>query len=142
MNRVYPEPFEATSRVPLFANLDKKHLNYLANVARRSSYRPGEIIVRKGEKGDELCLILAGQVEVRSGGKVLANLGKGDFFGEIALFDNQPRSADVVAVSPTTCFGIARPSFQRILGKEPKMVPGIMKELANRLRKANVSLTE
>jgi len=142
MPRASDQQFELMSRVPLFTNLDKKHLNYLADTAKRSSYDSGEVIVRKGERGNGFYVILEGQVEVRSGDRVLASLGKGNFFGEIALFDNQPRTADIVAVSPTTCFGIAGPSFERILGKEPKIVHGIIKELAQRLRKANAALTE
>ncbi len=130
------------SRVPLFANLGKKHLNYISEVGRRSSYDPGEKIVKKGEEGNGLYLILEGEVEVRSGDRVLASLGKGNFFGEIALFDSQPRSADIVAVSRTTCFGITARSFERILQKEPKIVQGIIRELARRLRKANVALME
>ncbi len=96
----------------------------------------------KGEEGSTLYLILDGLVAVRSGNRVLANLGKGNFFGEIALFDKQPRSADVVAVSHTTCLGITAASFERILQKEPKIVLGINRELARRLRNANVALTE
>ncbi len=69
-------------------------------------------------------------------------LGKGNFFGEMALLDNQPRSADVVAVAPTTCFGLTGWSFEGILKKEPEMVFGIMKELTRRLRESDAALTE
>lgn len=142
MPRVSDPQLEMISRVPLFANLGKKHLKSISEVGKRLSYDPAEKIVKKGEEGNGLYLILEGQVEVRSGDRVLANLGKGNFFGEIALFDNQPRSADIVAVSSTTCLGITALSFERILQREPKIVLAIIRELAHRLRKANVALTE
>ena len=130
------------SKVPLFANLRKKHIEAISGSGKRLSYDPGRKIVKMGEKGIGFYLILDGQVEVRSGDKVLEKLGKGNFFGEMALLDKQPRSADVVAVAPTTCFGITGWSFEEILKKEPEMVLGIMRELARRLREANAALTE
>ncbi len=130
------------SKVPLFANLEKKHVEAISDAGKRLSYDSGHKIVRKGEKGMGFYLILEGKVEVRSGEKVLAKLGKGNFFGEMALLDNQPRSADVVAVAPTTCFGLTGWAFEGILKKEPEMVIGIMKELTHRLRESDAALTE
>jgi len=122
------------SRVPLFSGLNGKHLRSISDKGRRVSFGPGEKIVRKGEPGDGLYLILEGDVEVRSGNRVLATIGKNNFFGEIALLDKKPRSADIVAMSPTTCFLITANSFERAIQKEPKIVFGIMKELSRRLR--------
>ncbi len=133
---------ETLSRVPLFANLKPKHLRSISDAGRRSSYEPGEKIVRKGEEGNSLYLILDGEVEVRSGTRVLASLGKRNFFGEIALLDNRPRSADIVAVAPTTCLMITARSFERIIHDDPGIIQEIVAELIRRLRKANVSMTE
>jgi CRP-like cAMP-binding protein len=134
--------FEMISKVPLFASLGKKHVQAISGFGKRLSYDPGRKIVKEGEKGIGFYLILDGQVEVRSGDKVLAKLSKGNFFGEMALLDKEPRSADVVATAPTTCFGITGWSFEEILRKEPEIASGIIKELARRLREANAGLTE
>ncbi len=142
ISRIHDIQLEMISKVPLFANLEKKHVEAISDAGKRLSYDPGRKIVKKGEKGIGFYLILEGQVEVRSGEKVLAKLGKGNFFGEMALLDNQPRSADVVAVAPTTCFGLTGWSFEGILKKEPEMVFGIMKELTRRLRESDAALTE
>ena len=125
---------EIISRVPLFSGLNGKHLRSISDKGRQVSFDAGEKIVRKGEPGDGLYLILEGDVEVRSGNRVLATISKNNFFGEIALLDKKPRSADIVAISPTTCFLITANSFERTIQKEPKIVFGIMKELSRRLR--------
>ena len=142
MSRLADIQLEMIRRVPLFENLDKKHVEAISSVGKRLSYDPGRKIVKKGEKGIGFYLILDGQVEVRSGDKVLAKLNKGNFFGEMALLEKEPRSADVVAIAPTTCFGITGWSFDEILKKEPEIASGIIRELARRLRQANAALTE
>ena len=133
---------EIVSKVPLFTNLNKKHLKAISESGKKLSFAKGEKIVGKGDTGDSLYVVLDGRVEARSGEKVLAKLGKGKFFGEIALFDKQPRSADIIAVSPTTCLRITGLAFERTLQKEPKIVHGVMMELAQRLRNADMALTE
>jgi CRP-like cAMP-binding protein len=132
------QQLDMINRVPLFQGLNGKHLRSISEKGRRVSFETGEKIVRKGEPGDGLYLILEGDVEVRSGNRVLATIGKNNFFGEIALLDKKPRSADIVAVSPTTCFLITANSFERTIQKEPKIVFGIMKELSRRLRGADM----
>jgi len=86
-------------------------------------------------------LILDGKAEVRKKGKVLASLGKGQFFGEMSLIDEQPRSADVVAVSPTRCWALSSWAFNSIMKTNPEIALMMLKEMAKRLRAAQSSPT-
>jgi CRP/FNR family transcriptional regulator, cyclic AMP receptor protein len=120
--------------VPLFAGLDHKELETIAESGREVSFEAGKKILQQGERGLAFLLILDGSVEVNKDGKRLAKLGKGQFFGEMTVIDDQPRSADVVAIEPTTCFGLTAWSFDAVIGSNPSIAKQIMKELVRRLR--------
>jgi CRP/FNR family transcriptional regulator, cyclic AMP receptor protein len=120
--------------VPLFAGLDDKELETIAESGREVSFEAGKKILQQGEHGLAFLLILDGTVEVNKDGKRLAKLGKGQFFGEMTVIDDQPRSADVVAIEPTACFGLTAWSFNAVIGSNPSIAKQIMKELVRRLR--------
>ena len=122
------------SKVPLFSGLDQTSLQAVATAGREVSFEPGQRILAQGEPGLSFLLVLDGKVEVRKGGKKIATLKPGNFFGEMTIFDDKPRSADVVAVESTKCFGIASWSFFPLLRTRPDMSIGIIKELVKRLR--------
>ncbi|HEY6282705.1 MAG TPA: cyclic nucleotide-binding domain-containing protein, partial [Nitrososphaerales archaeon] len=84
--------------------------------------------------GLSFLIILEGQVEVLEEGKKIASTGPGGFFGEMTVFDDKPRSADIVAVEPTRCFGITNWSFIPMLRSNPTVAIGIINELVRRLR--------
>lgn len=128
--------------VPLFSSLDKKGLNSIAEVAGRKTYASGTTIAKEGDKALSFFLILEGSVEVRRGKKLLAKLGRGQFFGEMALFDDQPRSADVVASEETTCILLTNWALHGLLAKNPKISETIIKELVRRLRETDRALSE
>lgn len=107
--------------IPLFSSLDVKGLDNVANSAERRDYEAGTIIAKEGERALIFFLILNGAVEVRRGGRVLANLEPGRFFGEMSLFDNQARSADVVATEDTSCILLTSRSLARVIAGNPKM---------------------
>ena len=125
--------------VPMFSGLDAKHRKELANQGREISYGAGAPIVNEGAKGVGFFLILDGKAEVRTKGKVLATLSKGNFFGEMSLIDDQPRSADVVAVSPTKCWAITSWAFASVIKSDPDIAMGMLKEVVKRLRAAQSS---
>ena len=87
-------------------------------------------------------LILNGQVGVRKGKKTIAELNTGDFFGEMSLFDQQPRSATVEAITDTKCLGITAWSFIGLVKGNPDIAINLMKELAARLRLSDKALAE
>ena len=126
--------------VPLFSGLNGKQLKAIAAGGKELSYSPGQHIVEEGATGVGFFLILDGRVRVRKGSKTLAELKKGDFFGEMSLFDDQPRSATVEALSETKCMGITAWSFSGLVKAHPDIAVGLMKELAVRLRQSNKAI--
>ncbi len=132
------------SQVPLFAGLKGKQMKSVAgSFARERSYDSGQVIEKEGEMGVAFYLITDGAVEVRRGEKPVSKLGRGQFFGEMALIDKQPRSATVVAAEPSTkCLLMPVWSFRAALENDPKLAMAVMKELARRLRETTKALSE
>jgi CRP-like cAMP-binding protein len=127
--------------VPFFSGLDEKKRNSIATQGKELAYKAGDSIVEEGSMGVGFYLILDGRAEVRKKGKVLASLGKGQFFGEMSLIDEQPRSADVVAVSSTKCWALSSWAFDSIVKKNPEIALMMLKEMVKRLRAAQSSPT-
>jgi CRP-like cAMP-binding protein len=125
---------EMLAKVPLFSGLEGQELRDIANAGREVSFRAGQTIIKQGETGLSFLLVLEGQVEVRRNGKRVAATGAGGFFGEMTVFDDKPRSADIVAVEPTTCFGMTSWSFLPILRSNPSIAVAIIRELVRRMR--------
>jgi CRP-like cAMP-binding protein len=124
---------EMLQRAPLWSGLTEKELKVVARSFKELKYDPGDMIVRKGEGGVGFYLIAEGSVEVRSDGNVLSKLGPGQFFGEMAILDGQPRSADVVALEPSRCLALTSWSFKSIVSSHPKMALKLLQESVRRL---------
>jgi len=126
------------TRAPLFARLEGRQLHRLAELCVPRSYEAGEEIVVEGSTGLGLFVITGGRVEVTRGTGddmvVFAELGSGDLLGEMSLVDDQPRSATVRTLEPTTCLLITRGSFQSLVDREPEIAWCIVPVLAGRLR--------
>ncbi|OGN86935.1 MAG: hypothetical protein A2X23_00985 [Chloroflexi bacterium GWC2_73_18] len=126
--------------VPLFAVLDARTVRRLAQQAVRRSYAAGATIVEQGETGTALYVIASGRVRVehRDGAERhgLNELGRGDFFGELALIENRPRSASVVALEETECLLFVVWEFRALLKEHPEMAIPIMNALIERLHRA------
>lgn len=120
--------------VPLFSTLDKKYLQTIAVTAAQLTFKPGDVIVTEGQKGIGFYLIAEGQVNVEKGGKVVAKLGPGKYFGEMALLDEEPRTANVKATSPTRCLVLSPWEFWGSVGGEPEVLRTLLKETVRRLR--------
>jgi len=129
-------------KAPLWSGLNEKELKVIARSFKELKYESGDIIVRKGEAGVGFYLMAEGTVEVRSDGKVLSRLGPGQFFGEMALLDGQPRSADVVALEPSKCLALTSWSFKSIVSNHPKMAVKLLQESARRSRTNTQNLSE
>jgi CRP-like cAMP-binding protein len=127
--------------VPFFSTLDAKKRKALASEGRTKSYKAGDLVVGEGDTGVGFYLILDGKAEVRKGGRVLATLGKGQFFGEMSLIDNEPRSADVMAAAPTTCWALTSWAFAALVKEDPEVALLMLKEVVKRLRAAQSSPT-
>jgi CRP/FNR family cyclic AMP-dependent transcriptional regulator len=128
--------------VPLFAHLGDEELGPLAAAARERPYPRNSVIVFADDPGDALFVVAAGQVKVVLGAEdgrevILAVLGPGDFFGELALIDDQPRSAHVIAMEDARLLVLRRDDFQRALETYPRIALGMLRALARRLRRAD-----
>ena len=133
-------------RVPLFEDLDDRSVTAIANAVVEQSYAPGQEIVREGDTGVGAFIIRSGRCEVlqRRGADPsrIGELGPGDFFGEMALLDEFPRSATVRALEPTTCLGLTRWHFRGILESHPQIALGLLPILTRRLRNSERQVTE
>jgi CRP-like cAMP-binding protein len=102
-------------KTPLWASLSENELKVIAEESRELKFDNGHVIVEKGATGVGFFLMLEGMAEVRSEGRVLSRLGPGQFFGEMSLLDDRPRTADVVAVEPSRCLGLTAWAFACLL---------------------------
>jgi len=137
------KPLEYLKEVPLFSNFSKKQLKSVIKTAKEKEFDEGEAIVREGESTKAgFYLILKGQVEVKRGDKVLTKLGSGQFFGEMAVLDEKPRSADVIATTYTKCLLLTNWDFKALVKTYPDMAMKVIAELANRLRQTSQALTK
>jgi Na+:H+ antiporter len=123
----------ALERMPLFAGLDREHLEDVLAVGRRVSFEPGQAIVERGDPGDAMYIVVDGAAEVDVGGR-FHRLGRGDFFGEMAVLAGKPREATVKAAEPLQALRIAADDFQAFLAANPRVAVGMLKSLVERLR--------
>jgi len=130
------------ARAPIFSGLTDRQLKSLAKTAKVVSFPADARVVKQGEPGIGLYLILSGETEVRKGGRALARLQPGQFFGEMTLLDEQPRSADVVAMAPTECAVLSRWEFWGFAKGEPDVLQAVLREMARRLRETDRALSE
>ena len=131
---------EALSKAPLWAGLNIQDLKLIAKLSKERKYAAGDVIVKKGDLGVGFYLLVDGAVDIKSDGAILAKLGPGQFFGEMSLLDNQPRSADAIATEPSTCRIISVWSFKALISDNPRIAFKMLRELARRLRKTDTSL--
>lgn len=128
--------------VPLFSSLSRRQLEAVGRAGKVRSYAAGETIVARGDHGIGFYLVLEGRVEVRADGRVIAALSPGEFFGEMALFADEPRTADVVASVRTQCLVLSRWEFWGEMSREPEVLRVLMAELVHRLRSTPHALKE
>lgn len=127
------------SRVPLFGGLKKRQVQNLARRFVERDYVAEKEIVTQGRAGEGLFLIISGHTKVirqrGDGEKVQVNaFGPADFFGELALLDDGPRTASVITTDPTKCLVLTRWDFHGALREDAEMAITIMEEMAKRFR--------
>lgn len=133
---------ELFRQVPLFSGLEEEDLESLISVATRRKYPKDGVIFFEHDVGDALFLILSGRVKVTilsDDGReiILAMLSDGDFFGEMSLLDNEPRSATAIALQETEMVVLHQRDFLSIVEKRPRVLINLLSVLSSRLRKAN-----
>ena len=127
-------PSELLKQTGLFSSCSDKELDSVMVTAKERAFDAGEVIIREGDPGLGFYLLLEGTAEVRKGGKAVAVLGRGDYFGEMALLlEDTPRTADVVATSKAKCLVITQWDLRALISTHPDIGMKIMNELAVRL---------
>jgi CRP-like cAMP-binding protein len=122
--------------VSLFHRLDKRQIRALARLVKTQSYAADQYIVQQGQPGLGLYVIAEGRAQVSQGTRILRELGVGDFFGEMSLLDDLPRTADIRAIVPTTCLTLAKWEFLGELESHPQMALPLLPVLSRRVREA------
>ena len=127
---------KALSRAPLFAGLARNELEELAKVTEDLEDEAGKVLCREGETAREFFVIVEGEVGVTKGGEEIRTLSDGDFFGEIGLLEDVPRTATVTAKTPIRYFVLTRQSFRGLLDRQHEIEHKVMRALTERVRPA------
>jgi CRP/FNR family cyclic AMP-dependent transcriptional regulator len=128
--------------VPLFAGLDEAQLNVLVPMIMRTNFGRNQTIIAAGDPTDSLYIVISGRLKVlMADGQgrevILAILGPGEFFGEMGLLDDSPRSASVLTLEPCELLGISKKDFKRCLTENSDLSLTVMRGLVKRLREAD-----
>ena len=125
----------------LFGGVGRDVLERVAAKATEVDFPAGHVIARQNEIGTGFFVIVEGQVRVIRDGQRLAELGPGDFFGELSVLDGQPRNAQVTAVGPCRCLAVASWDLEALLLEDPRLALAIIRGLAARLRATTEAAT-
>ncbi len=128
------ESEEALRMIPLFARCSAHELKSIASRVRSREDPKGATLCQQGQRADEFFVIVEGHAEARRDGSVLRTMGPGDFFGEIALIDEGPRTATVTSTSPLRCLVIRSQDFRDVLGQNANIGVRILDAVTQRLR--------
>jgi DNA-binding response OmpR family regulator len=144
------DPAQAFEKIQVFKELDQGERVEILKISKKVKFQRGQVIIREGEEGDEFYGIISGTVrvekkEVSGDSTVLARLGPGTGFGELALVDQDKRSATCIAESEVEALAISRGEFEKALAKDPdlerKCLRALLGLMSQRLRETDTSLT-
>jgi CRP/FNR family transcriptional regulator len=129
-------------RLPLFETLNARELQELGSVAVPRAFQRGEVIFQEGSQGDVMYVIREGRVLIKrehTGGRTIAliEMGPGDLFGELAIFDKEARSATAECIEPTRVVALTGPDVSRVLTRNPEIARKLLQQLSRRIRAAN-----
>jgi CRP-like cAMP-binding protein len=102
--------------VPLLQSLEQGEICRIADALEPVSFNPHETVIRQGDVGDSFYIIIEGEADVYVDGKVVNHLSAGEYFGELALLNDTPRSASIIAITALNCVALDASSFRRLLG--------------------------
>jgi CRP/FNR family cyclic AMP-dependent transcriptional regulator len=143
--------FKILKQVPLFSDLTPKELTEVEKIVHRRKYKKNETIIRRGDPGLGMYIIIEGSVEIvdedeKADKRTLAKLSDGSFFGDMALLDEDPRSASAIASVDSEVMGFFRPDFLDLIYRKPKLGIKVLLALARvtgaRLRQTNELLVK
>ncbi len=128
--------------VPIFKELRDEFLVRLASIMNEVSYPSDKMIFAQGQEGRSLYIVVAGRVRVHLEDRDLAILDKGSCFGEMSLFDAEPRSASVTAISGCDCLILTQQQLYEAIDETPDIAVNIIRLLSRRIRSQNLQLKE
>jgi CRP/FNR family transcriptional regulator, cyclic AMP receptor protein len=139
------EVVELLGRVPVFSTLEEADLQRIAQLAVPRSFETGQVVFREGDRSDTCYVVHLGRtraVHDHGDGRTitLATFGAGDIFGELALFEDERRSATVEALEPTSVLAVLGPDMRRLMAEHPQIAMRLLAALARRLRESNERL--
>ena len=142
MTQVTTQNVDFLATVPLFNGLDRVELERFAEVTREKSYPKGSVILFEDDPGDSLFVVRDGRVKVVLIGEdgrevILGVLGVGEYFGELSLIDDRPRSAHVIAMEDSNLLVLRREDFRKRVESSPSVAWSLLTELSRRLRRAD-----
>ena len=126
--------------VDLFTSIPSQELIRVAQIAEEEEYQPGTSLCKEGDFGDCMYIIANGKVKVHKGDRTLVELEKGAFVGDMALLDQEPRSADLTISAETTLLKISQDAFYELMSSNFEIMNGILKIISSRLRDAQEKL--
>jgi CRP/FNR family cyclic AMP-dependent transcriptional regulator len=137
---------ELLARVPVFSTLEREDLERIAELAVPRAFEPGQVVFREGDASDTCYVVRSGRaraVREHSGGRTitLATFGTGDIFGELALFEDERRSATVEAIEQTSVVAVLGPDMRRLMVEHPGISARLVIALGRRLRETNERLS-
>ncbi len=130
------ESTDMLRRVPLLSGVSRKELGRMAKRMSTRTFAEGETAIEEGRQGAGFWLIESGGADVSVGGRHVRKLGPGDYFGEIALIDDGPRSATVIATAEMTCRGMSPWEFKAFVAENPEAAWAVMRTLVAHLRES------
>jgi CRP-like cAMP-binding protein len=140
MTRTNPT-IDRLRRVPLFSACTDDELELIAGATTEVHSKAGDVLAREGQSGREFVVIVEGTAKVRIADREVATLGPGDFFGEIALLDNGPRTATVVAETDLVADVSSHQEFAALIEGAPTLARKLLVGIAQRLRAADMLLS-
>ena len=132
----------ALKNVELFHDIPGEVLADIASLLEEEVFEKGQYVVSEGDLGKELYIIIKGEIEVVKGGNRIDVMKSGGSFGEMAIIDSQPRSADVIAMSDVLLLKMERDDFHEILKQREEVAIGVIRVLNRRIRNLNQRLLE
>jgi CRP/FNR family transcriptional regulator len=127
-------PVETLKKVPLFVGLDDKELQQIASSMRERRFRAGDTVTQEGAGGVGFFVVQEGQADVNVGGEQKGSVGPGDYFGEIALINESPRTATLTARTDMLCYGMTPWDFRPLVETNSTIAWKLLTAMAEKMR--------
>jgi CRP/FNR family cyclic AMP-dependent transcriptional regulator len=127
-------PAETLKKVPLFAGLDNKELNEIASSMRERRFKAGDTMTQEGSGGAAFFVVEEGEADVSVGGDKKGSIGPGDYFGEIALINDSPRTATLTARTDMVCYGMTPWDFRPLVESNSAIAWKLLTAMADKMK--------